>query len=135
MEGARTLTIHKSAEDYLETILMLRERNGAVRSIDIANHLAFTKASVSIAMKKLRENHYILVDPEGFISLTPAGLAVAARIYERHRVLTAFFVKLGVSEATADADACRIEHDLSEETFEKLLAHAQTIVGPAGADS
>ena len=96
-----------------------------MRSIDIANELDYTKASVSIAMKKLRENGYIEVDADGFITLTPAGHKIAARIYGRHKLLTEFFVRLGVSQETAAADACKVEHDLSEETFEKLLLHAQ----------
>ena len=115
------MQIHESSEDYLESILMLKERKGFVRSIDIANELDYTKASVSIAMKKLRENGYIEVDAEGFIPLTPAGHKIAAR----HKLLTEFFVRLGVSQETAAADACKVEHDLSEETFEKLLLHAQ----------
>ena len=100
------MQIHESSEDYLESILMLKERKGFVRSIDIANELDYTKASVSIAMKKLRDK-------------------IAARIYGRHKLLTEFFVRLGVSQETAAADACKVEHDLSEETFEKLLLHAQ----------
>lgn len=119
------MEIHKSAEDYLETILMLKERTGAVRSIDVANHLCFSKPSVSVAMKKLRENGYVTVDAEGYISLTDTGRAIAQRIYGRHKVLTEFFIRLGVSEETASADACKIEHDLSEETYEKLLEHAR----------
>ena len=87
--------------------------------------LNFSKPSVSIAMKKLRENGYIEVDAEGFITLTPAGHKIAARIYGRHKLLTEFFVRLGVSQETSAADACKVEHDLSEETFEKLLLHAQ----------
>ena len=117
--------IYESAEDYLEAILMLQEKNGHVRSIDVANMLNFSKPSVSIAMKKLRENGYIEVDAEGFITLTPAGHKIAARIYGRHKLLTEFFVRLGVSQETAAADACKVEHDLSEETFEKLLLHEQ----------
>lgn len=119
------MQIHKSSEDYLESILMLKERKGLVRSIDIANELDYTKASVSIAMKKLRENGYIEVDAEGYITLTTSGQKVASRIYDRHKLLTEFFVHLGVNEETAAADACKVEHDLSEETFEKLLVHAQ----------
>ena len=119
------MEIHESAEDYLESILMLRERKGMVRSIDIANELQFTKASVSVAMKKLRENGYIEVDADGFISLTPSGLSIARHIYDRHKLLTEFFVRLGVSPEVAAADACKVEHDLSDETFEKILAHAK----------
>lgn len=102
------MQIHESSEDYLESILMLKERKGFVRSIDIANELDYTKASVSIAMKKLRENGYIEVDAEGFITLTPAGHKIAARIYGRHKLLTEFFVRLGVSQETAAFSApCR----------------------------
>ena len=114
------MVIHQSAEDYLETILILRERNGLVRSIDIVNALRFTKPSVSVAMKKLRENGYILTDRDGYITLTEKGQAVADRIYERHRVLTCVLTAIGVDEETAAADACKIEHDLSDQTFAKI---------------
>lgn len=119
------MRIHESAEDYLEAILMLRERTGAVRAVDIAEELSFSKASVSIAMKKLRENGYVRLDEDGFLVLTPSGEAIASRIYSRHKALTDFFVSLGVGEETAAKDACKVEHDLSQETFEKLLAHAR----------
>ena len=101
------MTIHQSAEDYLETILMLTERQGKVRSIDVVNELGFTKASVSIAMKKLRENGYIAVDGEGNLTLLPSGQEIAERIYGRHRLLTHFFIQLGVDEKTAAEDACK----------------------------
>ncbi|MPM82421.1 Transcriptional regulator MntR [bioreactor metagenome] len=123
------MQIHESAEDYLEAILMLKERKGAVRSIDIANELEYTKPSVSVAMKKLRENGYVLMDDEGLLTLTPEGEKIATHVYSRHKLLTEFFVRLGVSEATAAADACKVEHDLSEETFEKLLEHARQKTG------
>jgi DtxR family Mn-dependent transcriptional regulator len=119
------LQIHESAEDYLEAILMLQERTGAVRSVDVANLLEFTKASVSVAMKKLRENGYVELDQEGFLLLTQTGREIAARVYDRHRVLTDFFVSLGVSPEVAVRDACKVEHDLSQETFEKLQAAAR----------
>ncbi len=118
------MNIYESAENYLETILSLKERLGMVRSIDIANELGFSKPSVSVAMKKLRESGYIEVDADGYISLLPDGQAVAQRIYERHRLLTTFFVRLGVSEEIAAQDACKVEHDLSEETFQKIKEHA-----------
>ena len=118
------MQIHESAEDYLEAILMLREKTGAVRAVDVAEALSFTKASVSVAMKKLRENGYVRLDEEGFLLLTPTGEAIASRIHSRHKALTDFFVSLGVSEEIAAKDACKVEHDLSQETFEKLLAHA-----------
>lgn len=118
------MEIHQSAEDYLETILILKERIGQVRSIDIATEMNFTKPSISVAMKKLRENHYIEMDRDGFITLTDSGYKIAANIYERHKLLTSFFVSLGVDEKVAAQDACKIEHDLSEETYEKIKEHA-----------
>lgn len=122
------MEIHESAEDYLETILILKERTGQVRSIDIATKMNYTKPSISVAMKKLRENGYIEMDKDGFITLTPSGLAIASNIYERHKLLTDFFVALGVNEKTAAEDACKIEHDLSEETFEKIKAHVMRLL-------
>ena len=118
------MKIYESAEDYLESILMLKERLGVVRSIDIVNELNVSKPSVSVAMKKLRENGYIHMDADGFITLLPEGQEIANRIYTRHRLLTQFFIRLGVSGEVAAADACKIEHVLSEETFEKIKAHA-----------
>ncbi len=113
------MQIYESAEDYLESILALWERNGSVRSIDIANELGVSRPSVSIAMKKLRENGYITMS-DGLIHLLPEGEAIARKIYERHKVLTRLFVKLGVPEDVAAEDACKVEHDLSEVTFTKL---------------
>ncbi len=119
------MQIRESAEDYLEAILVLRQQNGNVRAIDIANHLGFSRPSVSIAMKNLRENGYISVSADSLITLTEQGAAVAERVYERHRVLTDFFFRLGVPEDIAKADACRIEHDLSPETFACIKAFYQ----------
>ena len=119
------MNIHESAEDYLEAILILRERQGSVRSIDIVHQLELTKPSVSVAMKRFRENGYIEMDADGFITLLPPGEEIAQRIYDRHKLLTKFLVALGVSEETAAADACKMEHDLSNETIEKIKAHAQ----------
>ena len=119
------MTIYESGENYLEMILRLQEKKGSVRSIDIANEMNFSKPSVSVAMKKLREAGYIEVDKEGFITLLPPGMKIAQEIYERHRLLTAFFIRLGVSPEVAAADACKIEHDLSEETFQKIKEHAK----------
>lgn len=116
------MRIQKSAEDYLETILILSQKNGMVRSIDIAGALGFSKPSVSTAMKRLRENGYIEVN-RGAITLTPTGSEIAERIYDRHRLLTEYFIGLGVSPETAEADACGIEHILSEETFARIRAH------------
>lgn len=114
------MKIQESAENYLETILMLSESKPAVRSIDIAVEMDFTKPSVSVAMKKLRENGYILVDSDGFITLTDAGKEIAERTYERHKFLSEFLVQIGVDEETASNDACRIEHVISAKSFEKL---------------
>ena len=118
------MNIHESAEDYLEAILILRERQGMVRSIDVVHHLEVTKPSVSVAMKRFRENGYIEMDGDGFITLLPPGEEIAQRIYGRHKLLTRFLVSLGVSEEAAAADACKMEHDLSDESFEKIKAHA-----------
>lgn len=119
------MNIHESAEDYLEAILILRERQGAVRSIDVVRQLELTKPSVSVAMKRFRENGYIEMDADGFIALLPPGEEIAQRIYGRHKLLTRFLMALGVSEEVAAADACKMEHDLSDETFEKIKAHAR----------
>lgn len=119
------MEIHESAEDYLETILILKERSGQVRSIDIATEMNYTKPSISVAMKKLRENGYIEVDKDGFITLTASGYEIASNIYNRHKVLTDFFISLGVDQKVAAEDACKIEHDLSDETFEKIREHAE----------
>ena len=118
------MNIYESPENYLEAILSLHERHGLVRSIDIANELHFSKPSVSVAMKKLRESGYIEMDKDGFISLLPSGEEIARRIYERHKLLTQFFIRLGVDPEVAAADACKVEHDLSEETFQKMKEHA-----------
>lgn len=118
------MQIHQSAEDYLETILMLTQRMGKVRSIDVVNELGYTKASVSIAMKKLRENGYIAVDGEGNLTLLEPGREIAERIYGRHRLLTHFFIQLGVDKDIAAEDACKAEHILSEQTLEKIREYA-----------
>ncbi len=119
------MNIYESAEDYLEAILILRERLGAVRSIDVVHQLELTKPSVSVAMKRFRENGYIEMDKDGFITLLPSGEEIAQRIYSRHKLLTKFLVALGVSEKMAAADACKMEHDLSDETFEKITAYLE----------
>ena len=117
------MKIQESAENYLETILMLKEEKGAVRSIDIARKMDFSKPSISRAMSLLRENGYITMDKEGLIDLTDAGMEIASRIYVRHRLLSKWLVALGVSPETASEDACRIEHDVSDETFQKIKEH------------
>ena len=118
------MEIHESSEDYLETILILKERTGQVRSIDIATEMNYSKPSISVAMKKLRENGYIEVDRDGFITLTDSGYEIASSIYDRHKLLTKFFISLGVDAEVAAVDACKIEHYLSEETFQKIREHA-----------
>ncbi len=114
------MVIHESAEDYLESILILKERRGVVHSIDIVNELGYSKPSVSIAMKKLRESGYISMAPDGSITLNESGMEVASRIYGRHKTLTKLFTMLGVSPETAAEDACKVEHDLSDETFSRI---------------
>jgi len=119
------MKIQESAENYLETIYILRKKMGSVRSIDVVNHLGFSKPSVSNAMKQFRENGYVTVDEGGFITLTDLGLEVAEKIYKRHEVLSKVLISLGVSEAVAKEDACKIEHYLSDETFEAIEKHIE----------
>ena len=107
----------ESAQNYLEAILMLSEQKPVVRSVDVANELGYKKSSISIAMKNLRENNLITVTPEGYIYLTDEGLKIASTIYERHKCCSCWLANLGVDQATAAADACKIEHDLSPESF------------------
>ena len=114
------MKIQESAENYLETILILKNKNGAVRSIDIANELGFSKPSVSVAMKNLRENGYIEVDSSGYITLLDSGRQIAEKIYERHTTLSKWLVSLGVDAKTAAEDACRIQHIISSESFEAI---------------
>jgi DtxR family Mn-dependent transcriptional regulator len=114
------MVIHESAEDYLESILVLQERLGQVRSIDIVNELGYSKPSVSIAMKKLRENGYISMAGDGRITLNESGLEIASKVYDRHKVISRLFVQLGVSPQVAAEDACKVEHDLSSETFARI---------------
>ncbi len=119
--------LYKSAEDYLETILVLRQRIGNVRSIDVVNELGFSKPSVSVAMKKLRESGHITMDNDGYIVLSDIGEQVAQSVYDRHNVLVELLKTLGVNEQTALDDACKIEHCLSEETFDKIREHMKKI--------
>ncbi len=118
------MTIGRSAEDYLEAILMIHERQGYVRSTDVAEQLGISKPSVSNATKRLRENQYLTTDAAGMLVLTDAGMEIASRIYTRHKALTDFFVKIGVCPEQAREDACKIEHDISQETFEALCRYA-----------
>jgi Mn-dependent DtxR family transcriptional regulator len=116
-EGRSRMNIYESGEDYLEQILMQLEKKGYARSVDIAEALDVSKPSVSVAMKKLRENGYIHMSTDNLISLTDKGYAIARKIYDRHQALTKFLVQIGVPEEIAREDACKIEHDLSEESF------------------
>ena len=119
------MNIHESAEDYLEAILMLQEEKGYARSVDIAGLLNVTKPSVSFAMKKLRENGYITMDEDSLIALTADGESIARRILDRHNTLSSFLVSLGVDSATAREDACKMEHDLSEASYEAIRRRMQ----------
>ncbi len=117
------MKIKESAENYLEAILMIQNKKGSVRSIDVANELSFTKPSVSVAMKSFREDGYITVDESGAISLTEKGRQIAEQVYERHRIIAKALIAIGVDEEVALEDSCKIEHDISMETFEKLKAY------------
>lgn len=119
------MIVNESAENYLETILILSHELPVVRSVDIANELGFKKSSVSVAMKNLREKEHITVDKSGFITLTPSGREIAEMIYERHKLLSQWLMHLGVSKENALADACKIEHVISIESFQALKSHVR----------
>ena len=120
------MLIHESAENYLEAIFILNRQNGSVRSIDIANYLGFSKPSISVAMKAFKEEAYILVADDGSITLTEKGREIAEKMYERHMIIAKGLMALGVSEKTAYADSCKIEHDISPESFERIKEHLNT---------
>lgn len=126
-EVIQPMQILKSSEDYLEAMLMMKEQHGYIRSIDIAAELGVTKPSVSYATKRLRENGYITMDRDGLITLTDKGMEIADRIYTRHKTLTTFLTRIGVDEKTAREDACRMEHDISQATFEAICRHAKPV--------
>ncbi|MBR2902875.1 MAG: metal-dependent transcriptional regulator [Clostridia bacterium] len=117
------MKIHSSAEDYLETILVLHQEKGKVRSVDVANRLGYSKPSISVAMKNLKASGDIDIDDHGYINLTDKGRAIAENIYERHLLLTRLFISLGVSPDVARDDSCRIEHVISQETFDRIKDH------------
>ena len=121
------MVLQESGEMYLETILILKSRKGAVRSIDIANEMGYSKPSISRAMSHLREGGYVEMDSDGYITLTPSGMEVAAKIYERHKVLSSMLINLGVDEKTATEDACRMEHVISDESFAVIKDHMKAI--------
>lgn len=121
------MRLQESGEMYLETILVLSQRQRYVRSIDVAEHMGYSKPSVSRAVSLLKQGEYITVDREGFLYLTDAGREVAEKIYERHTVLTQLLISIGVDPAVAEEDACRVEHDISDETFAKIKEHVHGI--------
>lgn len=120
------MALHESAEMYLETIYVLTRQSNNVRSIDIAEHMSYSKPSISRAVGLLKQGGYVVVDPDGFITLTDEGLAVAKKIFERHTVVSQLLIRLGVSEQTAAEDACKIEHVISDETFDAVKKYLDT---------
>ena len=122
------MKMQESPEDYLEAILVLSRELGNVRSIDVANYLEYSKPSVSVAMKRLRENGFVTLDENGNLILTGSGLSIALKIYERHLVISQFLISIGVDEAIAKKDACRMEHVISDESFEKIKQLSHKII-------
>ena len=131
------MEILRASEDYLESMLMMKLKHGYIRSIDVAEHLGVTKPSVTYATRRLKESGHITMDKDGLITLTETGMAVAAKMLDRHKTLTAFLIALGVDEKTAEEDACKIEHDISQQTYDAMRAHAQREAdqGVAGFDT
>ena len=127
------MKMQESPEDYLETIYMLSIDQQDVRSIDVARHLGYSKPSVSVAMKRLRENGYVIMDENSLLSLTEKGLEIARSVYERHEVITKYLISIGIDADTAQKDACRMEHVISETTFQKIKELATA--GAAGRGS
>lgn len=123
--------LQESGEMYLETILVLLREKGAVRSLDVAEHMGFSKPSVSRAVGILKRGEYILVDRDGFITLTDSGMEIASKIYERHTLLTAFLIRLGVDEKTAAEDACKLEHNISDKSFSAIKRHVAAMTKEA----
>ena len=119
------MKILRASEDYLEAMLMMKEKHGYIRSIDVAEQLGVTKPSVTYTTKRLRENGYITMDKDGLITLTDSGMAIATNMLDRHHTLTRFLMALGIDAETAETDACKMEHDISEKTFEAICAHAK----------
>ena len=120
------MQIHESGEMYLETIHVLLQKNGAVRSVDVSEHMGYSKPSVSRAVGLLKKGGYICVDKDGYITLTEAGIKRAEKIYERHTILSQMLISLGVDEETAGEDACRLEHAISDKSFEAIKRHVQS---------
>ena len=122
------MKIQKASEDYLDSMLMMKEQHGYIRSIDVADHLGVTKPSVTYATKRLRENGYITMDKDGLITLTEQGMSIASSMLDRHQTLTRFLMALGVDRETAEADACKMEHDISQTSFEAICRHARDLL-------
>lgn len=118
------MEILRAAEDYLEAMLMMKEKHGYIRSIDVAEQLGVTKPSVTYTTKRLKQSGHITMDKDGFITLTESGMSIASKMLDRHKTLTGFLMALGVDKETAQADACKIEHDVSQKTYEAICAHA-----------
>ena len=119
------MKILRASEDYLEAMLMMQEKHGYIRSIDVAEHLGVTKPSVTYTTKRLRESGHITMDRDGLITLTESGMEIASKMLDRHRTLTQFLVAIGVDQKTAEEDACKIEHDISQQTYDAMCAHAR----------
>jgi len=122
------MSVHESGEMYLEAILVLSKKNGFVRSIDVSEYLGYSKPSVSRAVGILKSGNYIVVDKDGSLTLTQTGKAIAEKIFERHTVLSRLLIKLGVSEETATADACKMEHAISDESFEAIKRYTADLI-------
>ncbi|MGM9652999.1 MAG: metal-dependent transcriptional regulator [Eubacteriales bacterium] len=120
--------LQESGEMYLETILILSQKSASVRSVDVGEYMGYSKPSVSRAVGLLKQGGYLTVDAEGYLHLTEAGYEIASKTYERHRLLTEYFIRLGVNEETAASDACKIEHDISDETFDAIKRHARLVL-------
>ena len=119
------MKIMRATEDYLEAMLMMRNKHGYIRSIDVADYLSVTKPSVTYTTKRLKASGHITMDGEGLITLTESGMEIASKMLDRHRTLTGFLVSIGVDEITAETDACKMEHDLSDKTYNAICAHAR----------
>lgn len=119
------MKILRASEDYLEAMLMMQEKHGYIRSIDVAEHLGVTKPSVTYTTKRLRESGHITMDRDGLITLTPSGMEIATKMLDRHHTLTKFLVAIGVDQKTAEQDACKIEHDISQQTYDAICEHAR----------
>ncbi len=126
------MKILRASEDYLEAMLIMKNRRGYIRSIDVAEYLGVTKPSVTYTTKRLRENGYITMDADGLITLTDSGMEIASKMLDRHRTLTRFLISLGIDEMTAEKDACKMEHDMSQQTYEAICAHATKLGGENG---